>query len=213
MFENRLDQHLDKRKDRSSDLEAARRRQLFSIEIFRQADLQSVQAHQLRSIERSFLMLAREVLNIATEVEGMVPVIVWIWDNVKNKKSFIEGLEIIEVHLRSRATPHDIHDLLDLFQKAKLDPERFFREALSNLVALSKDDELFIKDPVQTLRQIHQTQDHLFLTNAFVNLLCSTAEEEKLIDTKHVRQLKNVMNHVANLERKLSLKEKLCSTG
>ena len=39
MFETRLDQHLERRKQQDASKEVARRRQLMTVEIFRQADV------------------------------------------------------------------------------------------------------------------------------------------------------------------------------
>ena len=133
-----------------------------------------------------------------------------MWDNVKDKKTFIDGLAAIELHLREKSSKiGDAHELLDLFNLAKRDPESFFKETLENLVSISKDDELFLHNPVQILRQIHQTQDRVFLSKEFLELLCSVAQVEHLLDAEHLRSLQSALQHLGHLEQTLTQKEKL----
>ena len=210
MFETRLDQHLERRKHQDASKEIARRRQLMTVEIFRQADFQSNVAHQLRSAERSFLSLVREVVQITHEIQILTAVIIWVWDNAKDKKEFIDGIELIDTHLRLKAEiSGDLHDLMDIFNLAKTNPEAFFKETLENLISLSKDDELFLHNPVQILRQIHHVQDRIFISKEFLDLLCKVAETEKLLDNEKLRSIKTALHHISHLEQTLIQKEKL----
>ena len=211
MLEQQLVVFLRHRSERGVGIEAARRRQQQVIEIFRQADLQSSLAHQIRHSQREFIVLAKEVLRLEQEVDSLLPIIVWIWDNVKDKQRFIEGLAEIETHFRAKADKlSDISDLLDLFHAAKRNPHSFFKEILSNLVVLASDDELFLHNPVETLRQIHHTQDRLFLTDAFLDLMCRVIETDEILDVGKVQKLKDAIHHITHLRVRLAEKEKMC---
>ncbi len=207
MFENRLITHIDKRNKRSQDLESARLRQIQNIEILKQASLQASLVHTLRRAEQRFISLSKDLTIVINQIEPMVPVIVWVWDNVKNKEKFKNGLDAILTQIRNLASLHHISDLTDLYESAIKDPEGFFKEAVQNLVYLTNNYQNYIEDPVKALRKIHEVQDRLFLTNAFISLLIDSAEDEDLIDNNQINTLKSLINHIDKVENTVNQKE------
>ncbi len=207
MFENRLITHIDKRSKRSEELETARLRQLQNIEILRQSTVQSNLAHSVRNAEQRFIALAKDLDLIINQIIPMLPVIVWVWDNVKNKAKFKEGLESIVTQIRSHSSLHQISDLMDLYDAAVKDPESFFKEAVENLVYLTKNYQDYIEDPVKALKKIHEVQDRLFLTNAFIDLLIDCAEDDHLIEQSQIQTLKSLIKHIDKVESTVKQKE------
>jgi hypothetical protein len=207
VFENRLITHIDKRNKRSQDLESARLRQIQNIEILKQASLQASLVHTLRRAEQRFISLSKDLTIVINQIEPMVPVIVWVWDNVKNKEKFKNGLDAILTQIRNLASLHHISDLTDLYESAIKDPEGFFKEAVQNLVYLTNNYQNYIEDPVKALRKIHEVQDRLFLTNAFISLLIDSAEDEDLIDNNQINTLKSLINHIDKVENTVNQKE------
>lgn len=208
MFESKLIAHIDRRAMRSQDLEAARLRKLQNIEILRQASVQSSLVHKLRGVEQRFVSLSRDLSAIVHQIVPMLPVIVWIWDSVKDSKKFREGLESILTHIRSHESLHHVSDLMDLYNAAVKDPEGFFKDAIDNLVALTQNHQVYIEDPVKALKEIHEIQDKLFLSNAFILLLIDCADNESLINSDQTQTLKSLVKHVDKVEAMLGQKEK-----
>ena len=207
MFENKLITHIDRRNKRSQDLENARLRQIQNIEILKQASLQASLVHTLRRAEQRFISLSKDLSIVINQIEPMVPVIVWVWDNVKNKQKFKNGLDAILTQIRSLASLHQISDLTDLYESAIKDPESFFKEAVQNLVYLTNNYQNYIEDPVKALKKIHEVQDRLFLTNAFIGLLIDCAQDDDLIDTQQISTLKSLINHIDKVESTVNQKE------
>lgn len=204
-FQSSILDHLDRMKMREDKFHQNRN---WTIEIFRQASLNSIQATHFRDAFLAFERIASDVREIVKEIDGIFPVLIWIWDTIKNSKELLSHLKFLEDKVRLLHHHHDRHG--KFFEKYEANREqglKIFQDAIRNVVAIFEQGDSWLEDPNGALRRIHEAQDGVAMTGLFLELVHESVAAEKSLDEVHEKKLALAIQHIHALGEKLHFKE------
>lgn len=188
--------------------DAERQQQNWTVEIFRQASLQSIQATHQRDALIQLQQIVKEVEVVIHEVQALVPLIRWIWDIIKHRPEVMAHLSAIEDKVRDKCRHHNRHGhFFELYKKNQEQSADLFLRALDDLMAIFSQPDGWFQDPLQALRRIHDAQDSVILTGLFLELISETVLQLQLVDHEEYRKLTTALSHLSKLGQKLHLKE------
>jgi hypothetical protein len=204
-FQNNLLLHLEKQQNRA---DAEKQRRLWTTELFRQTMINSREAHQIRESFLSFQTITTEVKEVVEEIIALTPVLVWVWDQIKNNPNLLSHLKTLEDKVRLLHHHHQRHGrFFELYERNHEKGLEIFHNAIRNVVRIFEQGDSWLDDPTAAIQQVHEAQDGVAVTGLFLELAHEAIIGKSGITEIQTKQLELSIEHLRVLGNKLHLKE------